>query len=83
MYRGIIVHIKYQSVCPCVGIKCPRPRPPLLLPQASVSPPLVPKEEEQYLLAGEGVGGDPIRTTGKKAWHSVYSVPHYLEGIAS
>ncbi len=34
--------------------------------------------EEQHNLAGEGEGGtqyrDPIQTTGKKAWHSVYSV---------
>jgi hypothetical protein len=29
--------------------------------------------EEQQSLGGEG-GGDPIQTTGKKAWHSVYSV---------
>jgi hypothetical protein len=30
-------------------------------PQANVSPP-------------SGSGGEPIRTTGEKAWHSVYSV---------
>jgi hypothetical protein len=35
---------------------------------------LGPKGGEQHFLAGEGVGEDPIRTTGNKAWHSVYSV---------
>jgi hypothetical protein len=34
---------------------------------------LDPKGEEQQSLAGEREG-DPIRTTGKKSWHSGYSV---------
>ncbi len=36
-------------------------------------PPWTQMGEEQQSLKGEGVG-DPIRTTEKKAWHSVYSV---------
>ncbi len=45
---------------------------PLPPSPASVSPPWTQMEEEQQSLEGEWVG-DPIRTTGKKAWHSVYS----------
>ncbi len=40
-------------------------------PQASASPHLDPKGGDQHSLAGEGVGV-PIRTAGKKAWHSVH-----------
>jgi hypothetical protein len=43
-------------------------------PQASVFPPWSQREEEQHSLAGEGVVGGPVRTSGKKAWPSVYSV---------
>jgi hypothetical protein len=47
---------------------------PLTPSPASVSPPLDPKGGgEQHSLAGEGLG-DPIRMTGQKAGHSVYSV---------
>ncbi len=35
-------------------------------------PPWTQRGEDQHSLAGEGVG-DPFRTTGKKAWHYVYS----------
>ncbi len=39
-------------------------------PQASVSPPLRPhRAVGQHSLGGKGMG-DPIRTTGHKAWHS-------------
>jgi hypothetical protein len=42
-------------------------------PQASVSPYLEPKggRSNTRLRARRG-GGDPIRTTGQKAWHSVH-----------
>jgi hypothetical protein len=44
-------------------------------PQASVSPPLDPKGGGgQHSLAGERMG-DPIRTTGHKAWHFVLPSP--------
>jgi hypothetical protein len=47
--------------------------PPTPSPRSDcVSPPWTQRREEQPSLAGEG--RDPIRTTGKKAWHSVYSV---------
>jgi hypothetical protein len=36
-------------------------------------PPWTPSGEERHFLGGEGVGGH-IRTTEKKAWHSVYSL---------
>jgi hypothetical protein len=51
--RGIIVYLKYKSICPIVRIGSPLP--PRL--QESLSPPLEPKEGEQHFLAGEGVGG--------------------------
>jgi hypothetical protein len=47
--------------------------PPTPPAHARVCPPWNHRGEEQHSLAGEVVG-DPIRTTGKKAWHSVYSV---------
>jgi hypothetical protein len=33
----------------------------------------------QHLLAGEG-RGEPTRTNGEKAWHSVYSVVLTIQG---
>jgi hypothetical protein len=65
----IYICIEYQSSCPFVGIGSPTP------PQASVSPPLDPGGggASNTLFTGEGVG-DPILTTGQKAWHCVYSV---------
>ncbi len=63
-HRGILLYIEYQSVCPFVGIRSPHPLPA----SKCVSSPGT---------KGEGMGkhgvGDPIRTTRKKAWHSVYS----------
>jgi len=45
-------------------------------PQASLSPPLIgPKGVRSNTPLWVKGWGDPIRTTGKKAWHSVYSVP--------
>ncbi len=60
--------VEYQSVFSFVGIGSPHPLPP-----ASVSIPLDPRGEQRS-LAGEGFGGDPIWTTGQKAWHYVNSV---------
>jgi hypothetical protein len=53
--------------------------PPPPPPQASVSPPcLDPKGGRSNTpLQVRGRGRKPIRTTGKKAWHSVYSVITY------
>ncbi len=47
------------------------PPPPL---QVSVSPPLDPNGGSNPHFRVRG-WGDPIRTTGQKAWHSVYFVP--------
>ncbi len=61
------------GVCarPFVGIGFPTP-----YPQASLSPPLIgPKGARSNTLLWVKGWGDPIQTTGKKAWHSVYSVP--------
>jgi hypothetical protein len=70
--RGIILYIENQSVCPFVRIDSPPPP----LPQASESAPPPPWNQRgggQHSLAGEG-RGEPIRTTGEKAWHSIYSM---------
>ncbi len=45
--------------------------PPPPLPQVSVSPPGTNWGEDHTRLRVRG-RGEPIRTTGKKAWHSVY-----------
>jgi hypothetical protein len=45
--------------------------PPFPLPLASGVTPPEPRGGGAHSAAGEGV---PIRTTGEKAWHSVYSV---------
>jgi hypothetical protein len=67
--QSFIEYIEYQSVCPFVGNGSPHP-----LSRTRMCLPIGPKGGwEQHSLAGEEVG-DPIRTTGKKAWHSVYSV---------
>ncbi len=47
--------------------------PPPPLPHARVCPPLEQKGGGQHSLVGEGKG-EPIRTTGEKAWHYVYYV---------
>ncbi len=48
--------------------------PSPLPPQASMSPPLDPKRGGAHSLLRVRDWGEPIWTTGKKAWHSVYSV---------
>ncbi len=45
---------------------------PIPVPASECASRLGPKGG-QHSLVSEG-GGDPIRTTGQKAWHSVYSV---------
>jgi hypothetical protein len=66
--RGIILYLEYQAFSPVVRLA---PPPTLLLGEC-----VPPQEPEgggvQHSLAGEGAG-KPIRTTGEKAWHSVYS----------
>ncbi len=64
---GIIVYIEYQSVCPFVGIGShhSHPRKRVYLPSWT--------QRGTTLACGWG-WGDPIRTTGQKAWHSVYCV---------
>ncbi len=47
------------------------PHPPPSSFSLCVPPFLEPKVGGQHSLAGEG--GEPIQTTGEKAWHSVYS----------
>jgi hypothetical protein len=59
-----------ESVCPFVRIGSPSAVPALLEPRG-----------RQHSLAGEGVG-KPIRTNGKKAWHSVYSVVSAVQYFA-
>ncbi len=60
-----------QAFCPVVRLGSP---PCKLRPlQANVSPPLNPKGESNTRLRVRG-WGYPVRTTGQKAWHSVYSV---------
>ncbi len=63
--RGNIVYIEYQSVCIFVGIGPPPPIP---------SSPIPKRGGEEHSLADERGVGDPIRTTGQKAWHSIVSV---------
>jgi hypothetical protein len=48
--------------------------PPPSLPQASVSPPLWNQRGEYNTRWRVRERGEPIQTTGEKAWHSVYSV---------
>ncbi len=68
--RGIIVYIEYQSVCPLVGIGPSYPLPP----QASVFPPWTQGGWSNHRLQVRG-WVDPSRTTGRKVWRYVYSVP--------
>jgi hypothetical protein len=48
--------------------------PPTPSPASKCGSPKDPKGEKQHSLTSEGVGGDPIRTTGN--WHSKYFVRH-------
>jgi hypothetical protein len=45
-------------------------------PQAGVAPPPfgTKRGATHFFACGGGGGGEPIRLTGEKAWHSVYSV---------
>jgi hypothetical protein len=74
--RGIIIYMcTIPRVPECLSLSLRRNLlPPPLIPPASVSPPPPPLE------TGGRVRGrvEPIRTTGEKAWHSVYS---YLQNI--
>ncbi len=63
--RVIMLYIEYHSVCPLVRIGSPRP-----ISRKRVCPP---RNQGATLDCGWGVA-DAIRTTGEKAWHSVYSV---------
>ncbi len=65
--RRIILYIKYQSICPFVRLAPPPP-----LSRKRVCPPPL-WNQGGHPLAVEGTG-EPIRTTGEKAWRSVYSV---------
>jgi hypothetical protein len=71
--RGIIVDKEYQSVCPLVGIGSPTPSP-----TSECVSPLGTKGGSITLPRGVREWGDPIRTIGKKAWHSVYSLVYIL-----
>ncbi len=81
-FKGIVcggifvyIYIEHPSVCPFVGIGSP---PPSHVSEC-VSP-LAPKRGRSNTpLRVRGVGHwrDPIRSTGKKAWHSVFSVVPY------
>ncbi len=74
--RTFVVDIEYQSVCPFVGIGSPHPRKRVCLPPLDL-------KGGATLPRGWGVGWeDPIRTTGKTAWHSVNSVVRMADGRA-
>ncbi len=76
--RGIMIIIlclEYQSVCPFVRIGSPRAPS-----TASECVPPEPKGGGNTRWRVMGLGrGEPIRTTGEKAWHSVYSVVKGME----
>ncbi len=65
-----MLYREYQSVCSFVRIGSPRP---LSRKRVCLPPPLGTKRE-QHSFAGEGAEGEPIWTTGEKAWHSVYTL---------
>ncbi len=70
--RGIIiVYIEYQSVCPFVEIGSHHP-----IPCKGVCLPLGPKGGSDTPSRVRG-WRDPVRTTGQKPWHSVYSGTNY------
>jgi hypothetical protein len=69
----IIVYIEYTGVSAPSSELCPLPSP-ARPPQASVLPPLYSKGGgDNTRLPAKG-WRDPIRTAGRKAWHSVYFV---------
>ncbi len=63
------IYLEYHYVCPLVGAGTPHP-----LSRKRVCPPTEPKGGGAHSPAGKGVGGVPIRTTGEKAYSTVYSV---------
>jgi hypothetical protein len=65
----MILDLKYHIVCPFVTIGSPRPPPP----SECVSPLGTIDGEGNTRLRVMG-WGEPMRTTGEKAWRSVYSV---------
>ncbi len=67
---GIILYLEYQSVFPFVRNGFPLP-----LSRKRVCPPRGGNTRLRVRgPGGGGVGGEPIQTTGEKAWLSVYSV---------
>jgi hypothetical protein len=63
--------IKSTSICPFVGIfGSPHPPPP----RKRVYPPWTQRERGTNTGLRVRGCGEPIRTTGQKVWHSVYSV---------
>ncbi len=71
--RGIILYLEYQTVCPFVQIGSPHP---LSRKRVCHGSPLPLWNQKVGGNTRQGVRGrgEPIRTTGEKAWHSVYSV---------
>jgi hypothetical protein len=70
--QNVHIYLEYRRVCPLVGIGTPHP-----LSYKRMCPPPEPKKGGTHSPADEGVGVT-IRTTGEKAYHSVYSVPRIL-----
>ncbi len=71
LFIYVLCGLYIPRVPECLSLR-PNWLPPPPLPPASVSPPGT--KGGQHSLAGEGAGGEPIRTTEEKAWHSFYSV---------
>jgi hypothetical protein len=67
---GIILYLEYQSVCSFVRIGSPAPLFECFLP-----PPGTGGGTNRLRVRGRG---QPIRTTGETAWHSVCTVEHIL-----
>ncbi len=70
----IILNIEYQSVCPFVRIGFPGP----LSRKRVCPPPPETKGRKNTRWRVRGLG-EQIRTTGEKAWHTVYSVVKGME----
>ncbi len=67
--RWIILYLEYQSVCPFVRIGSFRP-----LSHKRVLPTLWFQGGRDNTRLWERGRSEPTRTTGERAWHSVYSV---------
>jgi hypothetical protein len=74
--RALSLHALLTVYIECTRVSAPSSELGPLPPQARVSPP----RNQRGDVRG---GGDPIRTIGKKAWHSVYSVNDMLNSRAS